>query len=259
SFLKEYLKKNGFDVKCVGVRGEISDDIFKNADTVIHTAGIVHNKKADESLYKSVNVDLTEKLAFLAKESGVKHFVFFSTMSVYGLIEGEISKNTPTAPKNGYGKSKLLAEEKLFAMESPDFKITVIRPPMVYGKGCPGNYAVLSKTVKTFGLIPDTDNKRSMIYIGNLAQCVEDIVKNRISGIICPQNAEYVNTAKMCGYIAKYSGKKVIFSKTLGLFVSKLRINAVKKAFGSLYYSKDIAYLCDAVGFEESIAMAEDL
>ena len=89
--LKTYFEKKGIEVRCVGVRGDIPDNIFENTDTVIHTAGIVHNKKADAELYEKVNVSLTEKLADTAKKNGVKHFVFLSTMSVYGLIVGKIT------------------------------------------------------------------------------------------------------------------------------------------------------------------------
>lgn len=255
--LKKYLTENGIEVRCVGVRGDIDENIFKNADTVIHLAGIVHNKRADAALYDRVNTGLTQRLALLAKKSGVKHFVFFSTMSVYGLTTGEINADTPLLPKNDYGKSKLAAEKILSDMRDDSFGITIIRPPIVYGKGCPGNYRLLSKFARLVRLIPDTENKRSMIYISNLAACVLDVIKNGTEGVILPQNAEYVNTAQMCAYIAKYSGKRAFLSRGLGRIVSKIRLNIVQKAFGSFYYAKDIAYLCDAVGLEESIKITE--
>ncbi len=257
SYLKKYLEKRGCEVCCKDVRGSVKDDIFGDADIVIHTAGIVHNKKADAALYKSVNADLTERLALIAKKSGVRHFIFFSTMSVYGLVTGEISKNTPERPKNDYGKSKLEAEKRLFALKDKDFKITVIRPPVVYGKNCPGNYRRLSKIAKILKVFPDTKNKKSMIYIENLAKCVEDIIKGTIEGVVLPQNEEYVNTAKMCECIAKNNNKKLYLSKMLGRIVIKIKIGVVQKAFGNLYYTKDISYLCNAVGFEESIEVTE--
>ena len=257
SSLKKYFDENDIEARCVSVRSEPDENLFDNTDVVIHAAGIVHNKKADPALYENVNVKLTEKLAALAKKNGVKHFIFFSTMSVYGLTTGEINGDTPLLPKNDYGKSKLAAEKILFDMADGNFKVTVIRPPMVYGKNCPGNYRSLSKLVKTVKIIPDTENKRSMIYISNLLGCVGNIVKNGTEGIILPQNKEYVNTADMCGYIAKYNGKKILFSKKIGKIVSRLNINAAKKAFGRLYYSKDIAFLCNDVTFEDSIKFTE--
>ena len=255
--LRAWLEKDGYEVRRVGVRGETDENIFENADVVIHTAGIVHNKKADDALYDAVNTALTKKLALLAKNSGVRHFIFFSTMAVYGMTEGRIDRQTVPSPKNGYGKSKLAAEKLLLEMQTDDFKVTILRSPMVYGRGCPGNYALLSGLCKKVHIFPDVKNKRSLIYIGNLCDCVERVIKDGITGIIHPQNAEYVNTADMCRYIAAYSGKKVFFSRLLGAVVPHLGISVAKKAFGSLYYADDTAFLCDRYGLEESIRLTE--
>ncbi|MBQ8941758.1 MAG: NAD-dependent epimerase/dehydratase family protein [Firmicutes bacterium] len=258
SILKSYLEKQGLEVRRADVRGEVDDNVFKDAECVIHTAGIVHNKKADSALYESVNTVLTKKLAEIAKNSGVKHFVFFSTMSVYGMSEGAVTKGTAPKPVNDYGKSKLAAEKLLFCMQTDDFKITVLRPPMVYGMGCPGNYALLSKLVKKVPVFPSVENKRSLLYIENLCECVTRVIKEEITGIVCPQNKKYVNTAEMCAYIAKTNGKKIFLSKFLGKIIPFIKINAAKKAFGSLYYDTDAAFLCDFVGLEESIELTEN-
>ncbi len=258
TILEKYLKKQGFDVCRADVRGEISEDLFDGADCVIHAAGIVHNKKADSALYKKVNVALTKKLAQTAKNNGVKHFIFLSSMSVYGMDEGVITKNTVPAPVNGYGKSKLAAEKLLLAMQDEGFKVTILRPPMVYGAGCPGNYALLSKTVKKVHVFPDVKNKRSLVYVENLCECIARVINEKITGVIHPQNREYVNTAEMCVYIAKFGGKKMFLSKFLGKTASLIKISAAKKAFGSLYYDTDIAFLCGFIGLEESIDLTEN-
>ena len=256
--LKAYLKKQGLEVRCTDVRKDIADDIFDGVDCVIHAAGIVHNKKADTELYRKVNVSLTKKLADIAKKSGVKHFIFFSSMSVFGVDEGVITKNTVPTPKNDYGKSKLAAEKILLAMQSADFKVTVLRPPMVYGRNCPGNYSLLSKLVKKLHIFPCVENKRSLLYIENLCECVYCVLKETITGVLHPQNREYVNTTDMCRYIAKYSGKKLFLSGLLGKTVPFIGISAAKKAFGSLYYDTETAFLCGDIGLEESIELTEN-
>ncbi|MBQ9605032.1 MAG: NAD-dependent epimerase/dehydratase family protein [Firmicutes bacterium] len=255
--LKAFFDKKGIEAKCVDVRGEISDDIFAGVDTLIHAAGIVHNKKADKKLYQRVNVTLTKRLAELAKKQGVRHFVFFSTMAVYGMDEGEINENTAPAPASEYGKSKFEAERILLEMQSEEFKVTIIRPPIVYGKNCPGNYALLSKLVKLSPVFPLVDNKHSMIYIENLCACVCRIVDGKITGVIHPQNSEYVNVSDMCALIAEYNGKRLYLMRPLGKMASHIKIKAAKKAFGSLYYAKDIAFSEDVCTFEESVRLTE--
>ena len=105
-------------------------------------AGIAHIKETKENaeLYYKVNRDLAIETAKKAKAQGVKQFVFLSTMSVYGMETGVITKETIPHPKNNYGKSKLQAEEKILSLSDEDFKVCIIRPPMVYGEGCKGNY-----------------------------------------------------------------------------------------------------------------------
>ena len=255
--LKNYFDKSGAEAECVDVRGNIAEDIFAGVDTVIHAAGIVHNKKADKELYQKVNVGLTKKLAEFAKKNGVKHFVFFSSMSVFGMDEGEINKTAAPAPVSEYGKSKLAAEKILLGMQSDAFKITVLRPPIVYGKDCPGNYALLSKLVKFSPVFPLVDNKHSMIYIENLCACVDKILREEITGVIHPQNKEYVNTSDMCALIAEYSGKRLYLMRPLGKIASNIKISAAKKAFGSLYYAEDISFSNDIYAFEDTIRLTE--
>ena len=83
-----------------------------------------------------------------AKEDGVKQFIFLSSMSVYGMDTGVITKETVPVPKSNYGKSKLQAEEGINALSSDDFKVCTLRPPMVYGKDCKGNFQKKSSFLK---------------------------------------------------------------------------------------------------------------
>ena len=83
-----------------------------------------------------MNCDLAVDAAKKAKAEGVRQFVFLSTMAVYGLTAafGEtvtITAQTPTVPTDNYGLSKLEAEQALLALEGPDFRVAILRPPMI--------------------------------------------------------------------------------------------------------------------------------
>ena len=233
---------------------------FTIYDSIFHVAGIAHIKETEENkdLYFKVNKDLTVNVAKKAKESGIKQFVFLSSMSVYGVKEGVISKSTIPAPNTSYGVSKLVAERELEKLSDNSFKVSVLRPPMVYGKGCKGNYQTLRKLALTLPLFPRVKNKRSMIYIGNLCEFVRTLIDNESDGIFCPQNKEYVNTSNMVKSIAQLNNKKIYYSRLLVPLVSLARlVNIVpaQKAFGNLIYEKDD--LVDTFSFEESMIRTE--
>lgn len=213
---------------------------FSKYDTIFHVAGIAHIKETKENaeIYYKVNRDIAIETAKKAKYEGVKQFVFLSTMSVYGIETGVITKETLPCPKNNYGKSKLQAENEILLLADNSFKICIIRPPMVYGAGCKGNFQSLLKLAKKSPVFPKINNKRSMIYIDNLSSFVKLCIDNELYGIYTPQNREYVNTYVMVKIIAKRLNKKIYFSVLLGLAIFLIRpfISIAKKGFGTLIY-----------------------
>ncbi|WP_326929628.1 NAD-dependent epimerase/dehydratase family protein [Bacillus sp. m3-13] len=142
---------------------------FSKYDVVFHVAGIAHIKETEENahLYYKVNRDLAYETAKKAKNDGVNLFVFLSSMSVYGIESGLIDKHTPPRPISNYGKSKLEAEYLIEDLADDNFKVIILRPPMIYGKGCNGNYPKLVNLAKKSPFFLDIKNKRSMIYIDN--------------------------------------------------------------------------------------------
>ena len=219
------------------------DTDFSRFDCVFHVAGIVHRKETTEnaSLYYSVNRDLAAEVAGFAKNAGVQQFVFLSSMSVYGIETGTITRSTQPKPRSNYGKSKLEAEQQLTQLESDSFTVTVLRPPMVYGKGCKGNFQSVVKLVKKLPFFPKVNNRRSMIYVDTLSAYIEHCIRQQQGGLHLPQNPEYINTADMAASIAQGLGKKLHLSPMLG-FCVKLIIPFVKpaqKAFGSLVYEQE--------------------
>ncbi|CAM4161360.1 NAD-dependent epimerase/dehydratase family protein [Lederbergia lenta] len=245
----------------------LRNDSWKEKDfslyhTVFHVAGIAHIKetKENEDLYYKVNRDLAYETAKKAKHDGVKHFIFVSSMSVYGIDNGVINKNTDLTPKSNYGKSKLQAENLILTLAERNFKISILRPPMIYGKGCKGNYPRLAKLAVKIPIFPKVKNKRSMIYIGNLCEFVRLLIDDCSEGIFFPQNKEYVNTSKMVQLIAQKHKKEVKLSKIFNLLLIIKKVSVVNKVFGNLVYSKDMSkYNRDyqIYSFNESIEKTE--
>lgn len=262
---EEWLSRyhDEYEVDRINLRDESWKELdFSKYDVVYHVAGIAHRKETNENrdLYYKVNRDLAYEVAKKSKDDGVKQFIFLSTMSVYGLETGIIDENTPLKPNNAYGKSKLEAEELIKSLEDKSFMVAIIRPPMVYGKDCKGNYQRLSKLAVKTPIFPDVDNKRSMIYIDNLSEFIRLLIDNCSSGLFLPQNSEYVNTSEMVRLIAEVHGRKIIMTRLFNLLLSLLNISTVNKVFGNLIYKIDNSNHVsnyDTCNFRESINYTE--
>jgi UDP-glucose 4-epimerase len=236
-------KSEEYSVDKISVRDDRWKEYsFKEYDAVYHTAAIVHVKENDEDKYYKVNRDLTIDIAKKAKEEGVKQFIFLSTMGVYGTETGYITHETLPAPKAPYAKSKYEAEQLLLEIKSDDFKVAILRPPLVYGEGCPGNYTRLSTLALRLPFFPDINNKRSMIFIDNLSEFVRLIMDQSKSGIFFPQNKEYVSTTELMKNIAKVHEKNLKATKlfNFGFFLVFNLSATFRKVFGSFVYDKQL-------------------
>jgi len=234
---------------------------FTEFDTIFHVAGIAHIKETRENsnLYFEVNRDLTYKIAQKSKNDKVKQFIFLSTMGVYGIENGEIDKDTVPNPKSNYGRSKLQAEKLIDPLKADDYKIAILRPPMIYGKGCKGNYQRLAKFAINYPVFPNIENKRSMIYIDNLCEFVRLLIDDYNSGLFFPQNKEYVCTSEMVKMIAEVHGKKIWMTKLFNPLLCTLNNNILNKVFGNLVYSKNLLNYseADTISTKETIKMTE--
>ncbi|WP_432354358.1 NAD-dependent epimerase/dehydratase family protein [Sporosarcina sp. A2] len=252
-----------YSTECISLRNDSwKEKDFSGYDVVLHVAGIAHIKetKENEHLYYKVNRDLVCEVAQKAKREGVKQFIFLSSMSVYGIESGVIDKNSPLKPKSNYGKSKLQAEELLNPLRSNKFRIAILRPPMIYGKGCKGNYARLGNLAQKLPLFPRVENKRSMIYIDNLCEFLRLNIDDTKCGLFFPQNADYVCTSEMVIMISELHGNKLRTTKLFNFLIKLIRISTVKKVFGDLVYDKQIDEYKNkytVYDFETSIRLTE--
>jgi len=218
---------------------------FSPYDVVFHVAGIAHvsTDPKQEALYYRVNRDLAVKTADKAKRDGVRQFIFMSSIIVYGdstAGESIIDQNTVPGPSNFYGDSKLQAEKGLCTLQDDNFRLVILRPPMIYGKDSKGNYPKLAKAAQKLPIFPDFDNQRSMLHIDNLCEFIRLMIENAESGLFFPQNKEYVKTSEMVRLIAEAHGKKIKLVKVFNPIIRGMigRVGIVKKVFGNLVYQK---------------------
>ena len=251
---EKYLSSfEGYTVDTVDMIGDAwREKDFSGYDVVYHVAGIAHSdngkiSEEKEKLYYHVNTDLTIETAKKAKAEGVKQFIFMSSAIVYG-NSGKIgkskviTKDTPLTPANCYGDSKKRAEEGILPLSSDDFKVVILRPPMIYGKDSKGNFPQLKKFAK-LPFFPYVKNQRSMLYVENLCEFLKLMIDNGESGIFFPQNGEYSNTSELVKEIGANFGKKVRLVKGFGwlLKFASHFTGLVNKAFGNLTYDMSLS------------------
>lgn len=232
--------KNNYEIDTLDMKDSNWKEYdFSKYDVVFHVAGIAHIKetKRNKDLYYKVNRDLAYEVALKAKKSKIKQFIFLSSMSVYGMDTGVITKETLPRPKSAYGKSKYEAEQLIKELESKDFIISILRPPMVYGPNCPGNYARLEKLALKLPFYPKINNQRSMIHIDVLSEYIDYLIVGLNHGLFFPQNKEYMNTTNLINEIRINNGKKVKSTRLFNIFVYVFMfVPQIKKMFGTLVY-----------------------
>lgn len=256
-YAKEFYPSN-FNIDTIDmIDGTWKKIDFSDYDAVFHVAGIAHADvgRVSEEIkkkYYAVNTDLAIDVAKKSKADGVRQFVFMSSMIVYGESAGYgqsriITRNTRPAPANFYGDSKWQADKGIRMLADTNFNVTVLRPPMIYGKGSKGNYPILASLAKKLPIFPNVNNKRSMLHIDNLCEFLCQIMLVGKGGIYMPQNAEYVQTSEMVKEIAEVSGDKIRIFSILNpavFLASKMpgKIGQmVNKAFGSMVYEKEMS------------------
>lgn len=238
---------------------------FSAYDVVYHVAGLVHRRKkhtrAEKELYYAINTKLSAEVACKAKESGVRQFIFMSSMSVYsGCKESCITEDTvplvASLAKDPYGYSKLKAEEELGRLQSDSFRVVILRAPMIYGPGCKGNYARLEWLAKRIWFFPKVDNRRSMLQIETLCRFVQFVIEEQKSGVFFPQDKEYVNTAELVVRLAAENNRKVrLIPGMTGLIRLTCHLpgmgTTLTKLFGDYTYARTLPGYKELYGSDE--------
>lgn len=244
---------------------------FSKYDVVFHVAGIAH-VNADpktEPLYYKVNRDLTIEVAKHAKACGVKQFIFMSSQIVFhesqSLKAEVLTSDTKENPNGFYGDSKLQAELGIKPLEDANFKVCILRPCMIYGPNSKGNFPRLVKLACKTPIFPEWHNKRSMLYIDNLAEFVKQAIKRQLSGTFYPQNSELADSVEIVRFFAKYFGHKVWISKLFNpcVWLGSFILQPINKMFATYYYDPEMSKMefdYQLLSFEESLKrVAESL
>lgn len=258
------------------IDGSWKEKDFSSYNAVFHVVGIAHadvGNVSDEvkAKYYAINTDLAIETAKKAKAEGVKQFVFMSSAIVYGDSapygkQKRITADTEPKPANFYGDSKWQADKGARELADDSFIVTVLRPPMIYGKNSKGNYPTLAKMAKKLPIFPDVQNERSMLYIENLCEFLCQVMIRREGGIFWPQNAEYTRTSEMVKIIGEVSGHKVKVSKawnwvvSLALHIPGKISGLANKAFGNMSYEQNMSqydFKYQKVSLKESIKRTE--
>ena len=174
-------------IKCDLLNDEIKISMFEGIDIVIHLAGIAHQKKYSKKIgetYIKLNSDITQEIAKCADKSGVKNFLFLSSVKAKyydNNIENIEYSNSPKI--DIYGFSKKHAERFLINYNFTNMKIFIIRSSLVYGPNVKGNLHLLKNYVESnfFVSLPKIYNKKSLIHVDDLVYAILKVLESGTS------------------------------------------------------------------------------
>lgn len=254
-----------FQVDTVDTMNEAWKSVdFSKYNVVFHVAGIAHVDPKPEMapLYYKVNRDLTAEIAKWAKEHGVHQFIFMSSRIVYhaskSMKANVTYRDTQPKPNDFYGDSKLQAENVLKQLESPLFRICILRPPMIYGVGNKGNLPRLGWLATKTPIFPAWHNKRSMLHVDNLAEFVKQCILREMSGTFFPQNKELVDTVEIVRHFAKENGHKIWITRLFNplVWLGSFFLPPIPKMFSDSYYDPEMSkydFDYNVVSFKDSL------
>ncbi|GHY46319.1 UDP-glucose 4-epimerase [Vibrio cholerae] len=221
-------------------------DCFHGVDSVIHLAGLAHNKSFSEAEYRCVNTNGTLRLAKKAAEAGVRRFVFVSSIGVNGTstVEAPFTPHSKENPHNLYAQSKYHAELGLKKIsEDTGLEVVIVRPTLVYGANAPGNFGLLTNLVSKFSILPFglAHNRRDFIAVQNLVDLLITCATHPAAAghTFLASDGETVSTKHFTNAIAEGLGKKVIqlpipvsFMRFVGKLVGKSTM--IEQLYGDL-------------------------
>jgi nucleoside-diphosphate-sugar epimerase len=244
---------------------KLSDIDFTQIKTIVHLAGMAHKmEKVDPNDYFKVNHELTIDFAKVAKEMGVKHFIYTSSVKVYGDHHGKyfFDENSTCSPTDPYGESKLKAEQDLIAMASDEFVVSIIRPPLVYGHQVKGNLQNLISLIRKYPFVPfgNINNKRSMVYVGNLTALISAILTSSKGGVFLAGDAVPYSTTKLVDMIinkTKVKTKNISIPSFLRSIIRSLKPDIYHRLFGDFII--DNTYTNQSLGFTPPFSFEEGI
>jgi nucleoside-diphosphate-sugar epimerase len=245
--------------------------MLSGCDAVVHLAGVAHRRVTDHDVYTAelqrVNVDATARLYAAACSHGIKRFVFISSLAaVTSRSIGLIEETTTARPTNLYGQSKLAAEQALAVLhKNGGIPLTLLRPPVIYGAGNPGNMDRIFRLIRLGLPLPfgRLRNRRSFLYVGNLCDAVHQclLTSAPIAGTYFVSDGRDLSTSELIQLIAEASGRRVRLWPLPACFwrilVRLQPDGSAAKLVGSLYL--DVSPLMNALKWSPPFTPKEGL
>ncbi len=235
------VNKNEYQIIAISLQNkDWQKQTFIGVDAIVHLAGKAHQMEAiDDQIYFEVNTELTKQLIDKAQSDTVPHFVYISSTKVYG--DGNydyLNEKSNCVPTDAYGKSKLAAEQYVLAQSN--IKVAIIRPPLVYGVGVKGNMQRIVALVKKKNWLPfgNINNKRSMVYVGNLTALINTIINQQATGLFVAGDATPQSTTQLVQTVAIAANKniKLIAIPTLlRSLIKRIKPTLYIRLFGDFY------------------------
>lgn len=211
SALVPVLTRGGHDVRIVRLRSPSWAASIEGCEAVVHLAAIAHSRAPAGDALQRANVELPVAVGRAAASAGA-HMVFLSSTKVYGEeSQAPLDERSPLAPRDAYGRAKLEAEEGLSAVAG--LRLTVVRPPLVYGEGVKANFLALLRLVARGWPLPFASivNRRSFLYVGNLCDAVATCLARPPAGFRSYVAADRpaLSTPQLCSTLASALGVRV--------------------------------------------------
>ncbi len=228
------LREGGYQV-VAGVRQPMSDDEIRvsedltieqwceslqGVDTVIHAAARAHVLQENEAdpyhLYDKMNIEMTRNLALAASLSGVRRFIFISSIGVNGVKNiRPFSEVDCPSPRGAYAWSKYRAEQTLWEITaSAAMEVVIIRPPLVYGPGVKANFHSMLQWVDSRIPLPllSVVNKRSLLGVENLVDFIEVVIRHPSAAnqLFLLADGEDVSTPELLQMLAEGLGRRSV-------------------------------------------------
>ncbi|RZM93564.1 UDP-glucose 4-epimerase [Bradyrhizobium genosp. SA-3] len=246
---------------------------LEGVDAVVHLAARVHYKNEEHAvqLYRDVNVDGTLHLARSAAMAGVRQFIFISTVLVHGRSNdgrAPFSESDAPTPRGLYGTSKAEAEAGLRTLaRDSDMKISVIRPPLIYGAGAKGNFALLTRAVRRGLPLPFAAirNRRNFLSVQNLSSFILHRLRHPDPAsnfeIFLLADRERVSTPEFIACLARASGKSArLFGIPPKLLSAALRVTGRQDMQDGLIGSLELDISkAIATGWQPQVTLEEGL
>lgn len=241
-------------------------------DCIVHLAAMAHVLTENSSFaleqFRIVNRDLTVRLAEQAASNGIKRFIYISSIGVNGVRNSESFRSSDRPkPSENYSISKLEAEIELKKIaKNTGMEVVIIRPPLVYGKGAPGNFGTLLKVAQKNLPLPlgAINNRRSFVSIDNLIDLIITCIDhpNAANQIFLVSDDEDISTSNLLKKLTLAAGKKpwllpvpVSFLKLLATMVGKKAV--VERFSNSL--TVDIEHTKKTLNWKPPITLDEGI